>query len=86
MKTESIKLDNLLSNTAYRVCIKCKQVFSDPDGLEVCQDTRTPSNRKLLFKTIYFRFITIDFRDTSHCNHRFCCGSAPTYLHCCYVS
>jgi hypothetical protein len=41
----SIKTDNLISDTIYRVCIKCKQVYNDPDGLEECQEITTLSNK-----------------------------------------
>lgn len=53
----SIKTDNLISDTIYRVCIKCKQVYNDPDGLEECQEITTLSNSKLLFKN----FISTNF-------------------------
>jgi hypothetical protein len=52
-------MNNLLSNTVYRVCIKCRQELTDPDGAEECQQIKTLSkfgkisNKSIFHKLIY---------------------------------
>ena len=37
----TIFISNLLSKTIYNVCIKCRQVFTDPEGPEKCEQIQT---------------------------------------------
>lgn len=45
-------MDNLQPNTLYRVCIKCRQVYNDPEGLEECQEIKTPKDSMSLNEKI----------------------------------
>ncbi|CAF4650162.1 unnamed protein product [Rotaria socialis] len=51
--------DNLLSDSTYRVCMKCRQTYSDPDGNPVCQEITTLSKLSVLSDRYYLIFITI---------------------------
>jgi ribosomal protein L40E len=35
--------DRLLSNTTYRICMRCRQENNDPYDAEECREIRTPS-------------------------------------------
>ena len=48
----SISIDNLLPNSIYNVCIKCRKVFSDPDGPTECQEIKTWPTRKISLSTL----------------------------------
>lgn len=50
----SMFIDNLLANTMYRVCIKCRQVYSDPGGLEECQEIKTLKDSMSLNVLFFF--------------------------------
>jgi len=36
-----IIINNLLYNTIYVICIRCRQTSNDPSGIEKCQEIRT---------------------------------------------
>ena len=49
-------ISNLLPKTIYRICVKCKQTYSDPEGSEQCQNISTNSRfRKILHKILHLR-------------------------------
>lgn len=49
-------ISNLLPNTMYRICMKCRQAYSDPEGIEQCQTISTNSRfRKTFHKSLLFR-------------------------------
>lgn len=43
-------IDGLLPNTLYRLCMKCRQVYTDPEGSEECQEIKTPKDSMSLNK------------------------------------
>ncbi|CAF3724536.1 unnamed protein product [Rotaria sordida] len=58
-KRNTTLIDNLSSNTLYRVCMKCRQVYTDPDGIEECQERKTLSKFNFLYNQNYFIVIII---------------------------
>lgn len=57
LERNSILIDNLLANTMYRVCIKCRQAYNDPQGLEECQEIKTlKDSRFFLFNDSIIEF------------------------------
>lgn len=38
-----IIINNLEPNSKYHVCIKCRQIYSDPQGEEICDNVQTMS-------------------------------------------
>ncbi|CAF4944463.1 unnamed protein product [Rotaria sp. Silwood1] len=55
----TIIIDKLLSDSVYRVCMKCRQTYTDPDGMEECQEIKTLSKFNFLYNQNYFIFIII---------------------------
>ena len=74
----SIFMDNLLANTMYRVCIKCRQVYSDPEGLEECQEIKTlkDSMSFLLINSIIGFLFRYSFLDYCHSYNDQCIDSS----------
>ncbi|CAF4192544.1 unnamed protein product [Rotaria magnacalcarata] len=51
--------NNILPDSIYRICIKCRQTYSDPDGNPVCQEIKTLSKPSFLSDWHYLIFINI---------------------------
>ncbi|CAM4811007.1 unnamed protein product [Rotaria magnacalcarata] len=51
--------NNILPDSIYRICIKCRQTYSDPDGNPVCQKIKTLSKPSFLSNWHYLIFINI---------------------------
>ncbi|UJR27550.1 hypothetical protein I4U23_008832 [Adineta vaga] len=50
---------NLIPDSVYRICMKCRQTYTDPDGTEQCQDIRTFSRFHWFFQHQIFLYLMI---------------------------
>ncbi|CAF2574445.1 unnamed protein product [Rotaria sp. Silwood2] len=55
----TISIENRLSNSVYRVCMKCRQIYTDPDGMEECQEIQTLSKFNFSNQNYFIFIITI---------------------------
>ncbi|CAF0919370.1 unnamed protein product [Adineta steineri] len=50
----NILIDNLSPNSMYHICMKCRQIYSDPDGVPECQEIKTLSRLEWFLQNKFF--------------------------------
>ncbi|CAF3576438.1 unnamed protein product [Adineta steineri] len=50
----NILIDNLSPDSMYHICMKCRQIYSDPDGVAECQEIKTLSRLEWFLQNKFF--------------------------------